>query len=52
MQDLWHGGAPTAWENVFPMPDDIHRSLFGLYNQCYANNPPWRSIGTDYPYGE
>jgi hypothetical protein len=50
--DLWHGGNPTDWDNIIPMPDDIHKTLFGLYNQCYANGGPWSRTGPDYPYGE
>lgn len=52
IRDLWHGGNPTDWENLIPFPKDIHQTLFGLYNQCYANEPPWTSVGMDYPYGE
>ncbi|WP_240356088.1 hypothetical protein [Myxococcus eversor] len=52
VRDLWHGGNPTDWENILPFPKAIHQELFGLYNQCYANNPPWSSVGPDYPYGK
>jgi hypothetical protein len=40
VHDLWHGGIPTDWNNILPMPDDIHRTLCRLYNQCYANGRP------------
>ncbi|MFP2956632.1 hypothetical protein ACLEPN_02060 [Myxococcus sp. 1LA] len=52
IRDLKHGGNPTDWENVLPFPKDIHDTLNGLYNQCYANTPPWTQVGPDYPYGE
>lgn len=52
VRDLHHGGSPTDWENLFPMLPEVHATLNGLYNQCYANNPPWNSVGVDYPYGE
>ncbi|WP_242588279.1 hypothetical protein [Corallococcus macrosporus] len=52
IRDLWHGGNPTDWDNIIPFPKDIHQTLFKLYNQCYANSPPWTTVGTDYPYGE
>ncbi|MCP3102683.1 hypothetical protein LZ198_27790 [Myxococcus sp. K15C18031901] len=52
VRDLKHGGNPTDWENILPFPKDIHETLNGLYNQCYANNPPWTTVGVDYPYGE
>ncbi|RKH14505.1 hypothetical protein D7V97_02875 [Corallococcus sp. CA053C] len=52
LRDLHHGGNPTDWENLLPMPQDIHGKLNALYNQCYANNPPWSTVGIDYPYGE
>lgn len=41
-----------AWDNIVLFSKDIHQTLFKLYNQCYANSPPWTSVGTDYPYGE
>ncbi|RKH50020.1 hypothetical protein D7V93_31085 [Corallococcus llansteffanensis] len=52
IRDLKHGGNPTDWDNIIPFPKDIHDTLNGLYNQCYANEPPWTSTGVDYPYGE
>ncbi|WP_253895012.1 MULTISPECIES: hypothetical protein [Corallococcus] len=52
IRDLWHGGNPTDWDNILPFPKDIHQDLFGLYNQCYANEPPWTQVGPDHPYGE
>lgn len=50
VHDLWHGGNPTDWDNIIPFPRDLHQDLPALYNQCYANNPPWNSPGVDYPY--
>lgn len=52
IRDLWHGGKSMAWDNIVLFSKDIHQTLFKLYNQCYANSPPWTSVGTDYPYGE
>jgi hypothetical protein len=52
MRDLGHGGHPTDWDNILPMPQDLHESLPALYNQCYAKMPPWTTIGPEYPYGE
>ncbi|GHG87059.1 hypothetical protein GCM10012319_44540 [Comamonas sp. KCTC 72670] len=52
VRDLWHGGNPTDWDNIIPFPKDLHTDLFELYNECYANDPPWTQVGVDYPYGE
>jgi hypothetical protein len=50
VHDLWHGGNPTDWDNIIPFPRDLHKQLPALYNQCYANSPPWNSPGVSYPY--
>jgi hypothetical protein len=50
VHDRWHGGNPTDWDNIIPYPKDLHQDLFGLYNQCYAGNPPWNSAGPRLPY--
>jgi hypothetical protein len=52
IRDLSHGGNPTDWENIIPFPRDLHQDLPALYNQCYANKPPWTQVGGNYPYGE
>ncbi|MCY1046628.1 hypothetical protein OV208_35315 [Corallococcus sp. bb12-1] len=52
LRDLKHGGNPTDWDNIIPYPKELHETLGGLYNQCYANEPPWTGTGGSYPYGE
>ncbi|MFY2560895.1 hypothetical protein ACN469_25040 [Corallococcus terminator] len=52
IRDLHHGGNPIDWDNILPFPKDLHETLLGLYGQCYANSPPWTTVGVDYPYGE
>ncbi|RKH51142.1 hypothetical protein D7X55_26545 [Corallococcus sp. AB049A] len=50
--DLGHGGNPVDWDNVIPLPQDLHQYVTDSYGQCYAGTPPWNSVGVDYPYGE
>ncbi|RJS26226.1 hypothetical protein DRW03_06390 [Corallococcus sp. H22C18031201] len=52
IRDLGHGGNPTDWDNLLPMPAAIHKLLPRIYNQCYANSSDWTRIGVDYPYGD
>lgn len=52
IRDLFHGGHPTARDNVLPVPRNIHEDINRAYPACYAGDARWRSIGPDRPYAD
>ncbi|MCE9669038.1 hypothetical protein LY474_14595 [Myxococcus stipitatus] len=52
VRDLFHGGHPTARNNVLPVPRDVHETYNTAYPQCYAGDPRWKTVGPDRPYAD
>ncbi|NBD08044.1 hypothetical protein GTY96_03590 [Corallococcus sp. c25j21] len=48
--DLWHGGLPTAPNNVLPVPPDVHQVLNQQYPACYSGGGQWSTPGPARPY--
>ncbi|MCY1034053.1 hypothetical protein OV207_21550 [Corallococcus sp. BB11-1] len=50
--DLAHGGAPTARDNVLPVPDSVHKAYNAEYPACYAPGGRWLTPGPERPYAD
>ncbi|WNZ61465.1 hypothetical protein QEG98_37270 [Myxococcus sp. MxC21-1] len=48
--DLWHGGHPTARDNVLPVPPAVHKVINKAYPACYSRGGQWSIAGPDRPY--
>ncbi|RKH59100.1 hypothetical protein [Corallococcus llansteffanensis] len=50
--DLWHGGPPSALNNVLPVPGEVHAVINRQYPACYAGGGQWSTPGPNLPYAD
>jgi len=50
IRDLGHGGDPVDPNNILPTQPDVHDVFNRAYPACYEGQPPWNTVGPEWPY--